>query len=105
MECSQYMFFIGYGIITSILLIAWLEKYELNRRFLIWSAVYMQIVCLFEIVFAVYFISMLIYLADFVGDTLKCSRISAITFISFSMATWIGMVIVTFSETGIGILV
>ena len=105
MECFQIIFFIGYGIITSILLIAWLEKYELNRSFLIASAVYMQIICLFEIVFAVYFISMLIYLADFVGDTLKCSRVFAITFISFSMATWIGIIIITFSETGIGILV
>ena len=65
----------------------------------------MQVICLFEIVFAAYFISMLLYLVDFVGDTLKCSRVAAIIFISFSMSIWIGILIVNFSETGVGILV
>lgn len=48
---------------------------------------------------------MLLYLVDFVGDTLKCSRVAAIIFISFSMSIWIGILIVNFSETGMGILV
>lgn len=33
MECFQYLFFIGYGIITSILLIAWVEKHDMGRHF------------------------------------------------------------------------
>ena len=54
--------------------------------------------------FALYFMSMALYLIDFLGDTVKCSRCNALVGLAMFIGLFITFIIIVFSETGVGII-
>ena len=59
---------------------------------------------MFEVSFALYFMSMALYLIDFLGDTVKCSRFNALAGLAMFIGLFITCIIIVFSETGVGII-
>ena len=54
--------------------------------------------------FALYFMSMALYLIDFLGDTVKCSRCNSLAGLAMFVGIFILFIIIVFSETGIIII-
>ena len=54
--------------------------------------------------FALYFMSMALYLIDFLGDTVKCSRCNSLAGLAMFVGIFILFIIIVFSETGISII-
>ena len=59
---------------------------------------------MFEVAFALYFLSMALYLIDFLGDTVKCSRCNSLAGIAMLVGFFILFMIIVFSETGVSLI-
>lgn len=64
----------------------------------------MQAVTAFEIAFAIYFLNMALYLMDFMGDTVKCTRCHALISLGLLVTGFIFLMVIISSFTGVSIL-